>query len=98
MREGEVSVESIGQTAFTGVAWPQDAKPTPPEAAGSTVAQKILDAWHKSLPKFVKVLPKDYKRVLEAEKRVRAQGLSGEEATMAAFRENVKDLARVAGN
>jgi hypothetical protein len=32
-----VSVESIGQTAFAGVAWPQDAKPTPPEAAGSTM-------------------------------------------------------------
>ncbi len=64
----------------------------------STVAQKILDKWSETLPHFVKVLPKDYKRVLEAERRVRAQGLSGEEATMAAFQENIKDLSRVSGN
>ncbi|OGR90075.1 MAG: glutamate synthase subunit alpha [Elusimicrobia bacterium RIFCSPLOWO2_01_FULL_59_12] len=65
---------------------------------GSTVAQNVLDNWSSILPKFIKVLPKDYKRVLEAEKRVRAQGLSGEEATMAAFQENIKDLSRVSGN
>ena len=29
--------ESIGKTAFLGVAWPREAKPTPPGAAGSTV-------------------------------------------------------------
>jgi glutamate synthase domain-containing protein 2/glutamate synthase domain-containing protein 1/glutamate synthase domain-containing protein 3 len=65
---------------------------------GSTVARKILDAWSTSVTQFVKVLPKDYKRVLEAEKRVKAQGLSGEEATMAAFLENMKDVSRVGGN
>ena len=40
-----MSAESIGQTAFPGVAWPRDAKPTHPGAAGSTVGQnraKIL--------------------------------------------------------
>src|SRR5204862_5311629 len=65
---------------------------------GSTLAAKVLDNWSSMLPKFFKVLPQDYKRVLEAEKRVRAMGLSGEEATMAAFQENVKDLSRVSGN
>ena len=65
---------------------------------GSTLAHKILDQWSNALPKFVKVMPKDFKRVLEAEARVRAQGLSGEEATMAAFLENIKDVARVGGN
>ncbi len=65
---------------------------------GSTVAEKILRAWDASVPKFVKVIPKDYKRVLAAEKRVRAQGLSGDEAAMAAFSENMKDLSRVGGN
>jgi hypothetical protein len=34
-----VSAESIGQTAFLGVAWPRDAKPTHPSAAGGTVGQ-----------------------------------------------------------
>ncbi len=39
LADGEVSVESIGQTAVAGIAWPRDAKSTPPEPAGSTVAQ-----------------------------------------------------------
>src|SRR5207245_2591905 len=33
---------------------------------GSTVAQNVLDAWSATVPKFFKVLPKDFKRVLEA--------------------------------
>ncbi|MCC7145723.1 MAG: glutamate synthase large subunit [Phycisphaeraceae bacterium] len=32
---------------------------------GSTVAQKLLDDWDQSLKQFVKVMPTDYKRVLE---------------------------------
>ena len=31
----------------------------------STIAKKILDEWDISLSKFVKVFPKDYRRVLE---------------------------------
>ncbi len=31
---------------------------------GSTVAEKILDDWKNMLPQFVKVMPRDYKRVL----------------------------------
>jgi glutamate synthase (NADPH/NADH) large chain len=34
----------------------------------STVAAKILKNWDKSLPNFVKVMPKDYKAVLEKRK------------------------------
>ena len=34
---------------------------------GSTVAQKILRDWRKSIHAFVKVMPTDYKRVLEAQ-------------------------------
>jgi glutamate synthase (ferredoxin) len=44
------------------------------------------------------VLPKDYKRVLDAVARVEAQGLSGEAAVMAAFQSNKSDAARVGGN
>ena len=65
---------------------------------GSQVAERILSSWNAMVSKFVKVMPKDYKRVLEAEKRVRAQGFSGEEAVMAAFQENIRDVARVGGN
>ena len=35
------------------------------EYTGSTVAEAVLADWEASLPKFVKVMPTDYKRVLE---------------------------------
>jgi glutamate synthase (ferredoxin) len=68
------------------------------EATGSRRGAEVLAAWDKMVPQFVKVLPKDYKRVLTAMDRVIAAGLSGEEAVMAAFEENARDLARVGGN
>jgi glutamate synthase (ferredoxin) len=60
--------------------------------------QWVLDNWDDLLPKFVKVLPRDYERMLNAFKKVEEQGLSGDEAAMAAFEANLNDLARVAGN
>jgi glutamate synthase (NADPH/NADH) large chain len=35
---------------------------------GSTLAQTILDNWHAYLPKFIRVLPLEYKRVLQEQK------------------------------
>ncbi|MBI3251836.1 MAG: glutamate synthase large subunit [Candidatus Omnitrophica bacterium] len=61
-------------------------------------ARHILDLWEEMVPRFVRVIPKDYKRVLQALDRVKSSGLSGEEAIMAAFEENVRDLSRVGGN
>jgi glutamate synthase (ferredoxin) len=63
----------------------------------SARAAKVLAKWTAMVPRFVKVMPKDYKRMLQAIKRVSATGLGGEEALMAAFEENAKDLARVGG-
>jgi glutamate synthase (ferredoxin) len=63
----------------------------------STKAAAVLQNWNTTVPKFVKVMPRDYKRVLEAFKRVTAAGLSGEEAVMAAFEENSRDASRVGG-
>lgn len=68
------------------------------EYTGSDVAKRVLDEWDSFIPKFVKVMPKDYKRMLIAVKRVQRAGLSGEEALMTAFEENNRDLARVSGN
>jgi len=53
-------------------------------------AAKILADWQNCVPKFVKVLPQDYARVLASLKKVQSQGLSGDDAVMAAFEENVK--------
>jgi glutamate synthase domain-containing protein 2/glutamate synthase domain-containing protein 1/glutamate synthase domain-containing protein 3 len=60
-------------------------------------ATKILADWKGFVPKFVKVMPKDYKRVLQSLKRVQESGLGGEQAIMAAFEENSRDAARVGG-
>ncbi|MBI4397710.1 MAG: glutamate synthase large subunit [Candidatus Omnitrophica bacterium] len=68
------------------------------EYTGSAYAARILGLWDEMVPKFVRVMPKDYKRVLMALDRVKSTGLSGEEAVMAAFEENCKDLSRVGGN
>lgn len=50
----------------------------------STVARKILDHWSKYQSKFIKVMPKDYKRVLAAIKKAKAEGTSVDDAVMEA--------------
>ena len=65
---------------------------------GSRRAAQILGLWDEVVGKFVKVYPKDYRRMLEAVERVKLAGLKGEAAVMAAFEANAKDLSRVGGN
>ena len=60
-------------------------------------ALNILADWDRMLPQFVKVMPKDYKRMLQCIRRAEQTGLTGEQAVMAAFEENAKDVARVGG-
>jgi glutamate synthase (ferredoxin) len=60
-------------------------------------AAQVLAAWEQYLPKFVKVMPKDYKRVLAALKKAQADGLTGDDALNRAFEANAKDAARVGG-
>jgi glutamate synthase (ferredoxin) len=63
----------------------------------SARAAQILSQWQEMVPRFVKVMPKDYQRVLQSLKRVEDSGLSGDQAIMAAFEENVRDVARIGG-
>ena len=51
---------------------------------GSTVAEKILANWKSMQAKFVKITPKDYKRVLAAISKARQNGVSEEQAVMEA--------------
>jgi glutamate synthase (ferredoxin) len=67
------------------------------EFTGSARARQVLADWEQLVPKFVKVLPNDYKRVNEAKKRFEAEGMSAEEAEMAAFELNAHDAARAGG-
>jgi glutamate synthase domain-containing protein 3 len=68
------------------------------EYTGSTRARHVLDNWESLSPKFVRIMPKDFKRAVASLKRAHEQGLSGDEAIMQAFEENARDLARVGGN
>jgi glutamate synthase (ferredoxin) len=65
---------------------------------GSELGTRLIRDWDNALQRFVKVLPIDYKRAIEAMKEVEAMGMTGEEAVMAAFQKNVHDPARVSGN
>ena len=53
---------------------------------GSSVADRILENWDLEASLFVKVMPKDYKRVLAAQRRAEAEGTDPIEAIMAASR------------
>ena len=64
----------------------------------SSVARRLLEDWQAWLPKFVRILPHDYRRVLESQSRMRERGLSEEEAVMAAFEENAQNPVRVSGS
>lgn len=63
----------------------------------STRSKQVLADWARLAPKFWKVYPNDYRRVIETQRRLREQGLTDEEAVMAAFEANAHDAARVGG-
>lgn len=63
----------------------------------SQKAAQVLANWQDMIPKFVKVMPRDYKRVLQALKDALAAGLSGDDALTAAFEANARDVARIGG-
>jgi glutamate synthase (NADPH/NADH) large chain len=67
------------------------------ELTGSERAEEVLRNWPQMRPLFVRVIPNDYKRVLESQKQMLLKGLSPEEAEMAAFDLNTKDAARAYG-
>jgi glutamate synthase (NADPH/NADH) large chain len=48
------------------------------------VAGRLLADWEQALARFVKVMPKDYKRVLDAASRAEQEGRDVNEAVMAA--------------
>jgi glutamate synthase (ferredoxin) len=68
------------------------------QTTGSNRAAEVLKDWDATLPRFVKVMPTDYKRVLQAIQEALRSGLSGDEALTAAFEANVKDVARIGGS
>ncbi|MCT7949765.1 glutamate synthase large subunit [Ancylothrix sp. C2] len=67
------------------------------EYTKSAKGARVLANWEAMVGVFVKVMPRDYKRVLQAIKGALASGLSGDEALTAAFEQNVRDVSRIGG-
>ncbi|WP_088227988.1 glutamate synthase large subunit [Desulfosporosinus sp. FKB] len=61
------------------------------EYTGSPLGKNILLDWTGYAQRFTKVIPKDYKRMLQNIDKAHKAGLSGEEALMAAFEEHFKN-------
>ena len=59
------------------------------EYTGSTLALGILEDWENTLPQFVKVMPQDYKRILNALEEAQTEGFEGDDAWLEAFRRGV---------
>ncbi|MEA4893264.1 MAG: glutamate synthase large subunit [Peptococcaceae bacterium] len=60
------------------------------EATGSARGRKILDDFSGYLPKFKKIIPHDYKRMLNTIMVMEARGLSHEQAEIEAFYANTR--------
>jgi glutamate synthase (NADPH/NADH) large chain len=56
------------------------------EETGSAIAQTLLTDWEAAMPRLSKVMPRDYKRVIEAQAKAEAEGRDVLEAIMEAAR------------
>ncbi|MEF2246155.1 glutamate synthase large subunit [Paenibacillus sp. IITD108] len=62
---------------------------------GSQAAERILEGWDEAIDKFVKIIPKDYKRLLEHTARMERRGMAADVARYAAFEANRREVARM---
>ena len=76
----------IDQLEVDDLEWLRDRIERHRHETGSVVAEKMLESWSDVGAKFVKVIPKDFKRVLEAERKALADGTDPIDAVMAAAR------------
>ncbi|WP_126426871.1 glutamate synthase large subunit [Brevibacillus marinus] len=60
---------------------------------GSRHAQKLLAEWEQTVGKFVKVIPKDYKYIINTISELEQKGIERQEAIWLAFAENQKKHA-----
>ena len=60
------------------------------ENTGSQKGKEVLANWKEYLPKFKKIIPEDYKRMMMLSTKFEEKGLSSEQAQIEAFYESVK--------
>jgi glutamate synthase (ferredoxin) len=61
------------------------------EETNSPLGKRLLADWENTLTRFTKVIPSDYKSMLESIKKAQNQGYTGETAMMVAFKERFKE-------
>ena len=76
-----VDVEPLSPTDATGVRTLVERHQV---ETGSAVASRLLEHWETEVLEFVKVMPRDYRRILEATALATAEGRSVDEAVMEA--------------
>ena len=59
------------------------------KATGSRLGRKILDDFEYYLPRFKKLIPDEYKRMLTLSAKLEEKGLTGDQAQMEAFYESI---------
>ncbi len=78
-----VEIEALGEDDLT---WLRDRIERHRHETASEVAARILGDWASSIADFVKVMPTDYRRAIEAAAQARADGVDETTAVMAAAR------------
>jgi glutamate synthase (NADPH/NADH) large chain len=78
-----VDIEQLEGEDFT---WLRDVVASHRDATGSAVAERILSDWSQQVNHFVKVMPRDYKKVLLAISEAEKAGRDVDEAIMEAAR------------
>jgi glutamate synthase (NADPH/NADH) large chain len=76
----------IDQFGDEDIEWLRDMLVAHHDATDSAVAQRVLADWPRRVGDFVKVMPRDYKRVLEAIAEAERTGADVDEMIMAASR------------
>jgi glutamate synthase (ferredoxin) len=62
------------------------------EHTGSPMGRRVLDDIENYLPRFTKVIPNDYKQMLQNIERAHKAGMTGDEALMAAFKGEIGNI------
>ena len=75
-----VDIEELDDADLT---WLRDIVSEHTTLTGSHIGSRILDDWHAQARAFRKVMPRDYRRVLEAIRQAEAEGRDVDEAIMA---------------
>ena len=79
-----VDLDAYDKFDAADVTWLRDILTAHAEATDSAPAQAILGDWANRSRHFVKVMPRDYRRVLEAVAEAKESGMNPDEAIMAA--------------